>query len=494
MIDQEHLEQTGLHPLGLLEEGERLLYDRELRVNPHLRAALRETRDQLAAVALTAPQAAPPSGALTAIERRLGLGRPQVLGTVAASLRRVRFQPAWAAAAALALLSSWLGITHYQNARRLAGLEAQLAALAGTTGEVPASSTWEDPPAPAAAGDPDVVPGTPSRVARGTDRTSYGSRVMRPISLPPGARGGLDRILPIPSISALPADGIADLRVMEMHPPGTAASPRRERRLLVSRVAEALAASSGTLPTPEVPPPDAPAASPPAPPPPAPAVLRGQGSSPSSDLIIEQGGTVNINALNLHPDAQVVHRNFPPDSAFSSYGLSRLDADRVWDGNGGIWYRQADGRTYLGQKAPGNFQPPDPDDPGSDSPSLLRPAPEPVPASAPADPAAVSLPGTSGIRPAPDPYALPVIASDGQGMIVTQNLPDPAEGEGYALWSHDAAGGPPVLLGFLPPSGGVNGVFAFDLPKGLPIPEGYRITHQVLTDFSKPGTSILQGP
>ncbi len=537
MIDKEHLEQTGLHALDLLGDAERLLYQRELRVNPHLRDALRGANEQLAAVALTAPQAVPPARVWQGIEKEIsGRPLPATVARASAALRRRHIHPAWAAAAALAVLSGWLGVQNYQLSSQLVDQDLTQAGPGGTPGRAipgslsPAQGNGRVAPHPATSGDK-----AESVAAR--DPAGFHSRTMRAVTLPPARQQELERLRGLAQKSAPPPEGVADLRLIEMHPPGSATPARHERGLLAGKVAEAIAAAAAATQPAAPGPAKAPAEDPaqptssnkpdtpsqsaipepdptPVPDPPAPAKLRGQGSAPSSDIIIGQGGTVNIDALNLHPDAQVVHQNFPADSEFQRYGLTRLDDGRVWDGNGGIWYRQPDGQSYLGQKAPAGFQPPDPDDPGPVSDTSLRPAPgKTPPGSTPtetitrrpdtslptATPPATSAPATPAIQnhePAQEmlePYALPVTGSDGQGMIVTQNLPPSSTGFGYALWSQGANGGDPVLLGFLPTTGGVNGVFAFDLPSGI-VPTGYRITHQPLNDYRTPGSSILQGP
>lgn len=461
MNDKEPVDQTGLHALGLLDERERLDYERELAADPALRQALRETRDQLAAIALTAPQVVPPAGVWDRIEDRLNLSVPGTRGNRRTVLRLLRFHPAWAAVAALAALSTWLGVRHHEVSARLTALENSQAGRPGKAGPRGGPAPGAERGGPRPGQEPGDLPGGVAQGAAGRELQPLDGRTMRAMGLPASVQIELDRLRAAQRPGEPTPNGVADLRLMEMHPPGREAPARREGGSLVTKVADAIAAAAA-------------AANPAAPLSPTPAVLRGQGSSPASDIVIEQGGTVNLNSLNLHPDAQVVHQNFPADSEFGRYGLSRLDADRVWDGNGGIWYRQPDGHSYLGQKAPAGFHPPDPDDPAPVADTTLRPGP--------AKPAA------------PEPYAFPVISNDGQGMIVTQNLPEPAPGFGYALWSQDANGGSPVLLGFLPQAEGVNGVFSFDLPPGTSVPGGYRITRQILTDVTTPGSTLLQGP
>ncbi len=470
MIDREYLEQTGLHVMDLLDDSERTAYEQELKVNPSLRSALRDAGEQVAAVALTAPQYEAPAHLLAQIEQRVHHPRTATLRQGVSRHSLLKIHPAWAAAAALALMAGGMGISQWRTAERLRELEARLlekeSGPAGGAGRSSVAGTS----APDAA---DALPSAPP--GKAPARQGDKSLVLRSVGLPAEVKRELDRLRSLErSLTASPA-GVADLRIMELRPPGSPLPARTDRNLLSSKVAEAVSAAlSGT---------HAPGDGKEPPPlPPEPARVRGKGSAPTNDIVIEGGGTVNIPGLNLHPDARVVHKDFPGPAEYARYGLTPLENGAVWDGHGSLWYPQAGGKTWLGQRAPQGFIPPDPDEPGSVAAPGIRPPP------------AETSPPADGPQHSQEPYALPLTGKDGTGMIVTQNLPAPAAGQGYALWSVGEADQPPVLLGFLPPGESSTGVFAFQLPEGTPLPNGYRITTEPI-GTTTPGTHILlEGP
>src|SRR6185436_5117183 len=105
MIDERHEELAALHALDLLEGAEREAFARELDRNAELRALVAELRESSAALAHTAPAAAPPAEL-----------RARVLASITHSKIENRkskivtfpsFLP-WAAAACFALLAAWL--------------------------------------------------------------------------------------------------------------------------------------------------------------------------------------------------------------------------------------------------------------------------------------------------------------------------------------------------------------------------------------------------
>ena len=467
MIDREHLEQCGLHALNLSEESGQEGYEHELRVNPALREELRAARERAAALALSAPQVAVPGHLLGQIEKRLHAPRTSLLREKVTRFSLRKLPAGWAAAALFAILSGGVGVSHFLTNRKLAALETRMAAEGAQHSLDAPDSSRPEAGLAAANADENVQPVAPGN----TRRPKPGGRLLGTVGLPVEVKRELDRLRQMEHNRDVEPVGVADVRIMELRPPGSPLPARSDRSLLSSKVAAAVSAALSGSESPDKKKPALP---------PEPAKVKGQGSSPTNDIIIESGGTVNIPGLNLHPDARVVHQNFPAPSEYARYGLIPLDNGAVWDGHGGLWYPQG-GNTWLGQKAPADFQPPDPDEPGSGTTPALRPGPPET-----------TTPDSAEETDAA-PYALPLTSKDGNGMIVTQNLPPLKEGESFALWSVNGDT-PPVLLGYLPPGESSTGVFTFQLPEGAAMPAGYRITTE-LAGATRPGTSvILEGP
>ena len=214
---------------------------------------------------------------------------------------------------------------------------------------------------------------------------------------------------------------------------------------------------------------------------------------------------VNLNALNLHPDSQVVHNNFPGDADFGRYGLTRIDSESVWDGQGWVWHRSPDGRSYVGQRVPAGWTPPDPDEPAAVTAPPLRPAPprqpEEVATDAPA-PSTPTVPGpgqggpAAGATPAAAPWALPVLDQNGQGIFIVQNLPEAPAGMQYVLGGQFSGMTEPVPLGVLPPDRQATDRLSFTVAPGL-LPIGYRLMLEPIPGVSgqtSPSRVILQAP
>lgn len=103
MITERQEELAALHAFGLLEGAERAAFEAELAANPELRALCDSLAGTAAAVALAAPQIAPPADLkariLAAVDGPAGTGK-----VVAFPL--LKFAP-WAIAAALTVAVTW---------------------------------------------------------------------------------------------------------------------------------------------------------------------------------------------------------------------------------------------------------------------------------------------------------------------------------------------------------------------------------------------------
>ena len=490
MIDRDHLEQAGLHALGLLDESERAAFERECRVNPALQEALREADELVTAISATAPPHTPDPRNLELILGRISGGSPRrgtrMAGAAAwRAVRDSRLIP-WAAAAVFAVLAIWFG---WQG--RSAGTRASTAGREDPVGPSHEQADTkrngsEGRSSPRAHGDslagreaPNVADSAEAPRARFfPNRATHPEFRLRQDTA--RLRSELEKLRAVESARQQPPAGVSDLRLVEMRPPGTT-SPAAKRELLSSRVADAIAAGLDVRSNPGT---STPADSTK----PTGVTLSGQGANPAGDIAIENG-MLDIGTLNLHPDAQVVHKNFPRDEDFARYGLTRLDQNTVWDGNGGLWHRSADGRTWIGQRVPANWQAPEPDEAPVPAPPL-RPPPTRVDPSGSVDGAGASTEGIPG-----EPYALPILDHHGQGTLIVQNLPPPPEGMVYHLWLRDPRMAEPFSVGVLPPLDSPNDHFSFDLGTPGYVPTGYLLTVESPGPVEVPrGKIILQGP
>lgn len=139
MIDETMQERAAAYALGALDENETKAFEGALRVDPELRALVRELRSVAEALAGTAPALEPPAAVkarlLLAIDdlRPAAVKRVQDLPPGALPSAPARAWIPWAVAAAMALLSLafyWQG----------ASLRSQLAAQAGHINELMASA------------------------------------------------------------------------------------------------------------------------------------------------------------------------------------------------------------------------------------------------------------------------------------------------------------------------------------------------------------------
>ncbi len=541
MIDREHLENAGLHALGLLDPAERRELEREMRFNPSLVHAVSAAEDIVAGVALTAPQVAAPAGALARIESRLTARRPgatqRLVSGVAALLeKRAAVRPGWrhpavpvaAGLAALLMALAWrhdrLATEWKTEHERLLRIERER-----TQGSAPEADRGDGTGAAVAAKSGDAT--KPSRGTTQPPRSylssAQGAPEVRLVQDPQKLQAELDRLRADRNARLHPPSGVVDLRIMEMRPPGTAPAESPPRTLLTDRVGDALArgvepepaktaSDAQSAPDPKTPAKDMPAAekslpaenpvapkSTPATPTP-PLHLSGNGASASQDIYVDQG-MVNLNALNLHPDSQVVHNHFPDDADFNRYGLMRIDDRSVWDGQGWVWHRSDDGKTYVGQKVPAGWTPPDPDDPGTTVAPPLRSAPPrltgEVEQTAPVTPMpAGAAPVESGMAgesaPVAPPWALPVLDQNGQGILIVQNLPQAPAGMHYVLGGQFSGMTEVVPLGVLPADRQSTDRLAFTVAPGL-LPTGYRLSLEPIpgaTDVAGGSKIILQAP
>jgi anti-sigma-K factor RskA len=154
VIDETMQERAAAYALGALDENEARAFEGALRVDPELRALVRELRSVAEALAGTAPALEPPAAVkarvLLAIDERGAAGAKRVpepptatrtatpIGTIGTTLgappaAQARGWIPWAVAAAMALVS----LAFYWQS---AGLRAQLAAQAGHINELMASA------------------------------------------------------------------------------------------------------------------------------------------------------------------------------------------------------------------------------------------------------------------------------------------------------------------------------------------------------------------
>ncbi|MGI8603480.1 MAG: hypothetical protein ACR2OZ_10840 [Verrucomicrobiales bacterium] len=494
MIDRDHLEQAGFEALGLLEDAECAEFQREYRVNAELIQVSREMRDLVALIGATVPLQVPSPRHLDIILQRIG--HEEVESAAVTTERstpsvfwRVPNWVPWSAAAGFALLAAGIA---WQSKRAdgvlVGGRQLGVLQSAGE-GQQPSEERRTDGEL-----NPNYPLATSRQISEGLTRAALSRTPPRFFINRPGdaeirlqqdsvrLKGELDKLRAVEDARQQLPSGVSDLRVVEMRPPG-ARLAEAKRDLLGPRVAEALAtglsapavASSET--SPKIQSPSA-----------EPVRLSGRGAHPSTDITIESG-LLNIAALNLHPDAQVIHQNFPRPEEFGRYGLTPLDRDTAWDGQGGLWHRSADGRTWIGQKAPPNWQPPDPDEASSATAPTLRPA------------AASEVPQPSidgGEAPAAQttqPYALPILDHNGQGTLIVQNLPPAPEGQAYHLWLRDPRFPDPINIGVLPPMESSSDHFGFDLGAPGFVPTGYLLTLEAKGAATSPqGKIVLQGP
>jgi Anti-sigma-K factor rskA, C-terminal len=489
MIDRDHLDQAGLAAVGLLEEADHADFEHECLVNPELRVIRMEACDLVAAVAATLPQSAPPPQALVEIFARISSNEAAARASMPrpASLRSVTRAVPWAVAAGFAIVAAWMGWRSHQT---LAESRKQIEsgrAQPGKTSPGLADASQAQGSQPQEQARPRPMPDAgPAR------RSTVPSRYFTNHPPDPELRLQQDKDRLRTEVARLRAaenarqqlpSGISDLRVVKMLPPGAKRSPATND--LLTTVTEALAAGFNA---------PAPATTDPGsagtPAPAEPLRLRGQGAHPTQDIVID-GGLVNISALNLHPDAQVVHKNFPSPEEYSRLGLVPLDPQTVYDGQGGLWHRSADGTQWIGQKVPSNWTPPEPGDDVQGAAPPLRPAPAPVET----PPAARSTPTPDTSAEAPMPYALPILDHQGHGMFIVQNLPPAPTGEFYHLWMMDPRFSGPVSVGVLPPMETTYDHFGFDLGTPGFVPTGYLLTLEKAGVVDAPaGKTVLQGP
>ncbi|HEX2791144.1 MAG TPA: anti-sigma factor [Steroidobacteraceae bacterium] len=139
MIDESMQEQAAAYALGALDENETKAFEVSLRVDPELRALVRELRSVTEALAGTAPALEPPAAVkarlLLEIDDRRPAGASRVqnvpIGAPAGSPGRAWIP--WAVAAAMALVSLAF---FWQSA----SLRSQLTAQAGRINELAASA------------------------------------------------------------------------------------------------------------------------------------------------------------------------------------------------------------------------------------------------------------------------------------------------------------------------------------------------------------------
>lgn len=451
MNDQEAKNSAELHALGLLEGEEKADFERRLTREPALRAAVRDAGDLVASLALTCPQHAPTEANWRAIERRIS-GRVErgVDAPPSSSKPRPRSLLPWSIAALFALWAGWsTWRTKLAEERILAwpGDPAGAFSSANNTGDMGYS------PAAGRKADPGLKP----------SRTRGSVNGIQTIEAP--LVQDIERLkrelaeLRAEQANRAPRPGVTDVRLLEMRPPGAKDDSKREgNALLPERMADAIASGLKPKPKEEL-------------------RLSGKGADAAQDIYID-GGMVNLNALNLHPDAQVIHRNFPKDEEFGRYGLTRVDEDNVWDGEGWLWRRSANG-SWIGQRAPDDWTPPDPDGPTPTNPPPLRPAPR-----------------EESANESREPYALPIIdSSTGKGRLIVQNLPPATDGQVYQLWMIDPRFQSPVSVGLLPSMATPDDHFSFELGSPGVLPAGYLLTLEKAGHVGGPsGNVILQGP
>lgn len=284
---------------------------------------------------------------------------------------------------------------------------------------------------------------------------------------------------------------MADLRVVEMRPPGMIAAPEKQE-LLPARMAAAIAAGlepSAPASDPSASPaPDAPATQ-------TPVEIGVDGSPGSPDFIIKDAQVPDLHSFNLPEGSQVRHSNFPPESEYESRGFIKLSDGTVYDTRrGGLWYLSENGSERIGVLAPDNWSPPDPGDAPGDPPPGLNPG-QPSP-NAPSqwDSSSGTPQGVEDPPSARFPYALPIVDHEGRGTLIVQNLPAAPEGHLYHLWMVDSQSSAPVNLGALKSETG-GGAYGFDLPSPDFVPSRYLMTLEKEGPVAIPGsTVVLQGP
>ncbi len=118
MITERHEELAALHALGLLDGGERNAFESELAGNRELRASVAAFAGSSAALALVAPPREPPAG----LKDRILAAVDQPATPAVASFPLLKFAP-WAAAAALAVTTTWLAMQNMALRNATAALE-----------------------------------------------------------------------------------------------------------------------------------------------------------------------------------------------------------------------------------------------------------------------------------------------------------------------------------------------------------------------------------
>lgn len=129
MITERQEEQAALHALGLLEGAERSAFEAEIAAQPELHALVVSLRESTAALALAAPQIAPPAALKSRLLASIEAPAPKPAVVVAFPFARVI---PWAVAACAMFAASWFGYRtmHLRSENQMLRTERELAEIA----------------------------------------------------------------------------------------------------------------------------------------------------------------------------------------------------------------------------------------------------------------------------------------------------------------------------------------------------------------------------
>lgn len=137
MTEEERQSQAGEYVLGTMPLDERTEFERAMRTDPELRAAVRSWEERLVPLTDLIPEVAPPARSWSAIERALGPARAVAapIDDMVVRLRRSRARWRGAAAAAMALAA---GLVLFIGTGQLGEKGASYLAVVNRGGDLPA--------------------------------------------------------------------------------------------------------------------------------------------------------------------------------------------------------------------------------------------------------------------------------------------------------------------------------------------------------------------
>jgi len=462
ILEQQTMEQAELYALGLLDSSEAAEFERTLLYDEDLQQYLTGLEDSVAALALTAPQMAPPRRTFDTIQDRI-----QTSSSPRTFFKEPKSKSLLWTAAAIILLSgvSVFQFSHNIQARsEIENLRASLRELTPSSVASAksreghrASERGDTSPSGTASSGPRASSSLISESARARDQ--YISQKIGELR---EEISRLERERPEEFITH--SGAIARMTVVEMLDPSMDETSKEERRMILpSEVSEILA--SGLSPETEPEPENQEEVNT--------VTLSGTDNSWEGQIVIESG-LVNLDLVNLPKGETIRHKNFPLDEIESYRGIEPLPDGKFYDTYSDILWQPGLNGEYIG------FRPNE--EPEISVPETPVQEPEPVAEATPEN--------TTGAR------AITLYdETTGMGSIIVSRVEAPPEGKVYQLWANLPEQEEPINLGLVPSLENGGGRIGFELPEPGSAPRNYRLTAEPLGGSSSPtGPVILSGP